>query len=275
MGFQDLLVVLTGIVYAASAIGYAAHFHHATELRGRFGTWVLVGGWCIHTLLLGGITFTLGRVPLTSQILPSICAWLVVIAYLYLELSTLDRSLGALVVPLVFILHLLTVVHLAGLEKLPEVSHSGGWFKLHALAYILAYAALAMSCVSSIMYLMLLGEIQAKHLGFFYERLPSLEILDQISNRAATFGLAFLTGGGIASSIWASQGLYAMGVWSKPAFLPILLTWGIYTGHLVARWAAGWHGKRSAVLSIVGFSLVILAFPVVGVLFSGKHPLSP
>ncbi len=273
MGVQDLLVVLTAVAYAVSAIGYAANFQRRGETRGQTGSWGLILGWGMHSVLLGTLTVATGKVPLNSQVLPSLCAWLVVVVYLYLELTTKDRSLGALVVPIVTLLHLLAAFNLAGLEEAPQVVHSGGWFKLHVLAYILAYAAFAISCVSSIMYVLLLGEIQKKHLGFFYARLPSLETLNQINNRAATFGFVFLTGGVIASSVWAYQELSQLWVWGKPAFAPLLMTWVIYAGHLAARWIAGWRGKRAAMLSIVGFAVVVFAFPVVGVLFSGKHPL--
>ena len=79
----------------------------------------------------------------------------------------------------------------------------------------------------------------------------------------------------MVSSIWAYEELSQLWVWTEPAFLPVLVTWIIYAGHLVARSMGGWQGKRSAFLSIAGFGLVIFAFPVVGVLFSGKHPIGP
>ncbi len=274
MDIQDLLVALTAVVYGISAIGYAANFQRKGKARGQIGSWGLALGWAIHSVLLGILTVATGRVPLNNVVLPSLCAWLVVIVYFYLEVTTRDRSLGALVVPIVTLLHLLAAFNLAGMEEPPQVVHSGGWFKLHVLTYILAYAAFAISCVSSIMYVLLLGEIQKKHLGFFYERLPPLETLNQINNRAATFGFVFLTGGVIASSVWAYQELSQLWVWGNPAFAPLLITWVIYAGHLAARWIAGWRGKRAAFLSIVGFAVVIFAFPVVGVLFSGRHPLS-
>ena len=273
MSSHDVLLILVALLYLIGAVGYALNFYQAHTLWRRVGAWCLTGGWFVHCALVLVLSFAAGTVPLTREILPSLCAWLVVVVYLYLEWSTQDRSLGALIVPIVLVLHLLTVANMFGVVDPVSVSHNAGWFRAHVLAYVLAYAALAISCVSAIMYLMLLGEIQAKHLGFFYNRLPSLDVLNQINDRAATFGFVFLTGGSVASSIWAYQELYRLWVWSDPAFLPILISWVIYAGHLYARWFAGWQGKRSALLSIAGFVLIILAFPVVGVLFSGQHPL--
>ncbi|MBT3602021.1 MAG: cytochrome c biogenesis protein CcsA [Candidatus Latescibacteria bacterium] len=273
MSTHDLLLTLVAILYAIAAVAYAFNFYQANDLGRRVGTACLLGGWVAHSILVLILAIAAGTVPLTREILPSLCAWLVVVVYVYLEWTTQDRSLGALIVPIVLVLHLLTLGNMFGLSEPVSVSHSAGWFRAHVLAYVLAYAALAISCVSAIMYLMLLGEIQAKHLGFFYNRLPSLDVLNQLNDRAATFGFVFLTGGSFASSIWAYQELYRLWVWSDPAFLPILIAWVIYAGHLLARWFAGWQGKRSAFLSIAGFILVILAFPVIGVLFSGQHPL--
>ena len=275
MDLEHPVVVLTAVLYGASAAGYAANFWSGTTLRARVGTWGLLLGWVVHSAFLTNLAVSLGRFPLSSEILPSLCAWLVVIVYLYLELTTRDRSLGALIVPIVTLLHVLAAFNLSGVQEVPQVVHTGRWFQLHVLTYILAYAGFAISCVSSIMYVLLLGEIQAKHLGFFYDRLPPLETLNEINNRAATFGFVFLTAGILSSSVWAHIYLNRIWVWGMPAFAPLLIAWVIYGGHLFARLMAGWRGKRAAFLSIAGFTLVILVFPVVGVLFSGRHPLSP
>ncbi len=271
----DILLLATGVAYIASALGYALHFHHLKAHWRVLSTWGIKLAWCMHTALLVVIAISAGEVPLTSQVLPSLCAWLVVVVYIYLEVSTKDRSLGVLIVPIVVVLHMLTLTKMLGTEVIQATGYSGGWFELHVLAYGLAYTAFAISCVGGVMYLMLLGEIQAKHFGFFYSRLPSLEVLNQITNRAATFGFVFLTGGTIASSVWAFQHFSRFSIWGEPVFLPVLVAWVIYAGNLVARRWGGWQGKRAAFLSIMGFVLVILAFPVVGVLFSGPHNLGP
>ena len=79
MNLQDWLVVVTGAAYAISTIGYASNFKKEGVLRARFGTWGLITGWGIHTVLLAILTVDAGQVPLTSQTSSSLCAWLVVI----------------------------------------------------------------------------------------------------------------------------------------------------------------------------------------------------
>lgn len=269
---MDDLLIVTAALYAVSAGAYALNFQTRSAARARVATCTLVAGWVVQSLVLALLTSRSGEVPLTKEVLPTLCAWLVVIVYLYLELTTRERSMGALVVPIVWLLHVLTVPQLFGAVDTAATPHSGGWFRLHVLAYILAYAAFAISCASAVMYVMLLGEIQKKHLVYFYERLPSLDVLDLLNNRAATFGFLLLTAGIVSSTVWAYQEMNRTWVWSEPSVAPLLLTWLIYAGHLIARFASGWQGRRAAFLSIAGFTLVILAFPVVGVFFTGHHP---
>lgn len=269
----DILLIIAGASYFISTGLYAVSFQRANSERSWLNLGFLLGGFLAQTALLGILTIQTGTIPLTSQVLPALCGWLVVIVYVYLELSTSQQALGALIVPIVTLLHLLAIPDLYGIAEITPVAHSAGWFRLHVLAYILAYVAFAISCVSAVMYVMLLGEIQAKHLGYFYERLPSLESLNQVNNRAATLGFILLTAGIVSSTIWAYQSLGRVMVWTEPTVAPLLLTWVIYAGHLWARLMSGWQGRRAALLSIAGFTVVVLAFPVVGVFFSGVHPL--
>jgi len=268
----NVALVISGLSYLVSTGLYAVHFQRASPTPSRVSLGFLLGGFAAQTVLLGMLTLEAGTVPLTSQVLPALCAWLIVIVYVYLEISTDQQALGALIVPIVTLLHALAVPDLFGADRVMPVEHSGGWFRLHVLAYILAYVAFAISCVSAVMYVMLLGEIQKKHLGYFYERLPSLDALNQVNDRAASFGFVLLTAGIVSSSIWAYQELGRLWVWGEPTVAPLLLTWVIYAGHLWARTMSGWQGRRAALLSIAGFTIVVLAFPVVGVFFSGVHP---
>ena len=70
---------------------------------------------------------------------------------------------------------------------------------------LFAYASFALACVLGITYVLLFKEIKAKHLGFFYARLPSLQVLDVMNGRAIIVGWLFLTCGLLVGGIWATQ----------------------------------------------------------------------
>ena len=52
------------------------------------------------------------------------------------------------------------------------------WFWVHVASLLFAYASFALAGVLGVTYMLQFKEIKKKHLGFFYTRLPSLQILD-------------------------------------------------------------------------------------------------
>ena len=125
-------------------------------------------------------------------------------------------------------------------------------FTVHVLAMLFAYASFALACVLGVTYVLLFKEIKAKHLGFFYARLPSLQVLDVMNGRAVTIGWIFLTIGIAVGGIWATQ---VQGSSSDPrvqAMSPVGsedprragVAGRVYSFALFARRAIGWTGRR-------------------------------
>ena len=54
-------------------------------------------------------------------------------------------------------------------------------------------------------YVLQFKEIKKKHLGYFYTRLPSLQMLDAMNSRAVVVGWLFLTIGVVVGVVWAAQ----------------------------------------------------------------------
>ena len=192
------------LLYAAAAAAYVAHFAWRDPRVGRLATALLGGGVLAHTFLIGMQTVQAGHAPLvgTSAAI-SAFVWLLGLAYLYVELTlgrTVDGRLrGVLLVALDIIPALdPTVTPRPPLLRSPL-------FTIHVMSMLLAYASFALACVLGITYVLLFKEIKAKQLGFFYTRLPSLQVLDVMNGRAITVGWVFLTLGVIVGGVWAAQ----------------------------------------------------------------------
>jgi ABC-type uncharacterized transport system permease subunit len=126
-------------------------------------------------------------------------------------------------------------------------------------------------------YVALFKEIKAKHLGFFYARLPSLQVLDVMNGRVVTIGWVLLTIGIATGGIWAAQlppsgdpRAEAMSV-QDPKILVALVSWAVYSFALFARRMIGWSGRRAAWLSALAFVIVLLNFLPVGYFLSKSH----
>src|SRR5205085_7249411 len=79
----------------------------------------------------------------------------------------------------------------------------GQLFEAHVSSLLFAYASFALAGVIGITYVLLFKEIKAKHLGVFYARLPSLQVLDRMNQRAIMIGWIFLTLGIVVGAVWA------------------------------------------------------------------------
>jgi ABC-type transport system involved in cytochrome c biogenesis permease subunit len=108
-------------------------------------------------------------------------------------------------------------------------------------------------------------------MGRLYNRLPSLEDLDQLGFRTVVLGFLLLTVAIIAGAVWARQEWGVNWVWD-PKAVWTTLSWLVYALYLVVRIRAGWRGERAAWLATMGFALSILTFLSTNYLLAaGRH----
>lgn len=264
------------VLYAAAAVAYLLNFSKRDLRAGRAATALLAGGVLAHTFLIGMQTMEAGYAPLVGTTAAvSAFVWLLGLAYLYVELTTDERAMGLFVTILLAGLAVLPALHPA-LEPRPALLRSP-LFTLHIVSVLFAYASFALACVLGVTYVLLFKEIKAKHLGFFYDRLPSLQTLDVMNGRAIVVGWIFLTCGLAIGGIWASQ-LHTVADprvqsmnFGDPKILVAVLSWAMYSFALFARRAIGWTGRRAAYLSAIGFVIVLLNFLPVGYFLTRSH----
>ena len=126
---------------------------------------------------------------------------------------------------------------------------------------LLGYAALCLTCVAGIMYLIQERELKSKKPRAFYYRLPPLGTLDELSYRTMAVGFALITLGLIAGSVW---GFVEWGTrWVVDSKIVLaFVTWAIYLAMIFARWTIGWRGRKAAYAAIVGFGCAALTWLV-------------
>src|SRR5258708_9892723 len=266
------------VLYAAALVAYAWHFAQRNAVVGRSATTLLVAGALAHTFVIGMQTMKVGQVPVGGAT-PAISTfvWLLALSYLYIEMTTDERAMGVFILPL-----LVAFQTIPALRPAPE-DHAavlqGPLFGLHVSSLLFAYASFALACVIGITYVLLFKEIKAKHLGFFYARLPSLQVLDRMNQRAIVIGWIFLTVGVIVGALWAAQArAYApenpqvQEMWlHDPKIFVALICWAVYSFELFAARRIGWGGRRAAYLSAFGFAIVLLNFVPVSYFLTKSH----
>lgn len=265
-------------LYVVALVLYAWHFGQRSPTVGRAATTVLGAGALAHTFVIGMQTVEVGHIPFAGTT-PAISTfvWLLALAYLYTEVTTDERAMGTFILPMLVALQAIPAFN-SGIEEPPSVLRSP-LFQIHVSALLLAYASFALACVIGITYVLLFKEIKAKHLGFFYARLPSLQVLDSMNHRAIVLGWVFFTIGMIVGVIWTGQAqayagddprVQAMSL-EDPKIFVALVCWVVYSFQVFAARRIGWGGRRTAYLSAIGFAIVLLNFLPISYFLTRSH----
>jgi ABC-type transport system involved in cytochrome c biogenesis permease subunit len=268
--------LLPFVLYVAAALAYAVHFARRDAAAGRLATALLLGGALAHTFAIGMATMEVGHVPFANPSrMVSTFVWLLALSYLYVEVTTNERAMGAFILPIVAGLHAIPTIY-PGVENVDPVLDSP-LFWVHVASVLFGYASFGLAGVLGIIYVLQFKEIKKKHLGYFYTRLPSLQILDAMNSRAVGFGWVFLTVGVTAGIVWAVQAsgannpnVQAMSLSDPKVFMSAVI-WAIYSFAVFARPVMGWSGRRAAWLSATGFAIVLLNLVPVSYLLDTSH----
>ncbi len=214
-----------------------------------------------------------GHAPL-SNLYESVVffSWTIVLIYALLDLKYRYRVIGAFVMPFALLGMAWAQLGLdSGIEPLVPALQSN-WLLYHVVTCFLGYAAFAVACGISIMYLIKAGheEDQNKNSNGIIAMFPPTRVLDDLNYRAIMVGFPLLTLGIITGAAWAN---YAWGTyWSwDPKETWSLIVWFVYAAFLHARFTRGWVGKKAAWLSIIGFGATIFCYLGVNLFLSGLH----
>ena len=263
------------VLYGAAAAAYAVHFARRDPASGRAATLLLVAGALTHMLVLGVQTLEAQHAPVANPSrFVSTAVWLLALSYLYVETTTRERAMGVFILPIIVVLQLIPTLD-PGVET-PNPVLDSPLFWVHVSSLLLAYASFGIAGVLGLIYVLQFKEIKKKHLGYFYTRLPSLQIVDVMNSRAVAVGWLFITIGLVVGMVWAwqvggdSPNVRAMSLGDPKVFVAAL-TWAVYSFAVLARRTMGWTGRRAAWLSAAGFAIVLLNFLPISYFIPNSH----
>jgi cytochrome c-type biogenesis protein CcsB len=258
------------LFYILSMIGYAYFLFSQKQLYYKLSLAFMGIAVCAHFISLAMHTVALGYLPLhnMSQSL-SIAAFALGLMFLFIQYRSELRVLGVFASALISFIMLVVLV----LPDAPAATNEvlkGFWFYFHISLIFGGEAALALSCGTGLLYLLQEKGIKSKAPGFFFKRLPSLDFLDKVGYTCLTTGFALMTIGLAAGFI------YAKIIWGKfwswdPKEILSVGSWMIYAALLHLRMYSGWQGRRSAIVTIIGFIIIVLAFLGIKLVIGSHH----
>jgi cytochrome c-type biogenesis protein CcsB len=274
------LLGITTITYLICMVSYFTYLFFRNPKFGRIITGITIFALTVHTVALGmrwyeSYQMGYGHIPLSNlyESLMSL-AWTTVLIFLIIEFRYKSKALGIFIFPLVSIAMAYASLSPNIQDEIEPLipALQSNWLTYHVLTCFLSYSAFAISFGSSITYLLKVRK-SAKNAPAQKESdemLPSMESLDEIIYKTVAIGFLLLSIGIITGAVWAN---YAWGsYWSwDPKETWSLITWFVYAAFIHARLTRGWRGRRTAILSIVGFAAVLFTFLGVNFLLSGLH----
>jgi cytochrome c-type biogenesis protein CcsB len=256
---MNVLFALTMGCYIASLLGYQGYVLFQKRPVYKVASIILWTGFLCHTVVLAMKYFEAGHIPVQNlHETLSTFGWAVVGVFLILQIKFHLMVLGALVAPLATV-----SVVIASILPRPPVEldplFKGLWRTFHIGTLIVGNAAFAIAFLVGILYLVQENAIKDKKRGFFFRRLPSLKLLDSMGYSCLIAGFPMLTLGIITGVIYAQIVLGRFWSWDPKEILAGI-TWLVYAALLHERLAVGWQGRRAAIMTIVGFVILIFTF---------------
>ena len=255
--------------FIATIIGVVWFFKGVKTISKAIITSVVIG-FIFHTANIIARYLEGGHLPVTNlHEASSVFAWCIIVLFFLLEYRYKIGLLVSFIMPIAFILMLSSSVLPREIKPLNPVLASY-WLGIHTILAFLGDAAFAMACGIGIMYLIQERYVKSKHLSGLFQRLPSLQVLDEINYRLITLGFPLLTLAIITGVLWSNTAWGTYWRWD-PKEVWSLITWLIYALVIHLRLTLGWRGKKAAILSILGFMAVIFTFFGVNLLLKGLH----
>jgi cytochrome c-type biogenesis protein CcsB len=257
-------------IYFVATVAYLAYLLKPQEKLGRTAYLLIGGGFAIHSAFTVVRYFEAGHTPITNlHESLSFFSLAVVGVFIAFERKYRIHILGSFVTPLALLLMLASSIYPSAIPLLPPALKSK-WLFVHSTLAFLSYATFAVAFGAAIMYLIQEHFLKRKRLGALYQKLPALDILDEINYRCLTFGFPLLTVAIITGAIWAETAWGTYWSWD-PKETWSLITWFIYAALLHGRLTTGWRGRKAALLSIIGFFILLFTFLGVNLLPSDSQ----
>lgn len=265
-----LLTELVAALYILGAAAFIVFIFRQNNSASTIGSWLIRAGFAFQTLTLIIKTIEMGQIPiLNATEALGFYAWALIGAYLLLTIRFHIPVMGAFASPLASLMIFLSWILPSKPPTIAPIFQSI-WFTVHLASIFIGYGFLAMAFVAGIMYLLQEHQIKGKSTSGLYHRLPSLNALDTLNYHCLTIGFPMMTVGMITGAIYAQLALGAYWRWD-PKEVWALITWFVYAAVLHQRITVGWRGKRAAVLSMIGFTVLFFTFLGVNFILPSYH----
>ncbi|MCX6150571.1 MAG: cytochrome c biogenesis protein CcsA [Ignavibacteriales bacterium] len=265
-----ILNIILPILYATTFSVYLYDFLLGTKRLANAKRIFLFATLIFHTFYLLTRTIEFNHPPITNVFeIFTILAFSLSCSYFILELFTDVRGTGLFIIIFSILFQLISSVFIQDLTEVKEVLRNR-LLGLHVISALLGYSGVTISAVYGLLYLILYKKIKLNKFGLIFERLPSLEIMEELSYYAAVIGFVLLSVAITIGIIWLPTA-FPNFTYLDPKLVGTALIWLMYGIGIASKVVGKLKGKKVIVFSIVGFLIAIFSTILTNFLAKSFH----
>ena len=278
LGFLNVLLPM---VYLLLCGAYYWVFSEGGAGSRRASRSLLFATILLHVLTMVLRSTALGRLPIASP--PeffSMMALSILLLYAVIEARLRVRSTGVVVGALAFVMQF-TGSAFATAEAPDMYLLRDPGYALHAVLVLFAYAAMSLSFLYAVLYMVQSRQLRRHSFGLIFRRLPPLDVLERMSVGAAKLAVPLLFVSLSLGHLW----MYSLrdkvapevAIMLSPYDPKIIASWIVflvYAVGLLGHQFRGWRGRRMNVLAIAAYISVLLSMGLIHHFFASFHQFS-
>lgn len=251
-----LLSVVAALLYGASGTLLGVRLARAGTAAMPNKVWPLLlvaAAVMVHALLLRHTVFVPGGVNLGFFHALSVTGWIIAVLLLLLAILGPLENLGILLLPFCGVTLLL-----GQFFPIRHIVPDAQWpLELHIVVSIVAYGLLTLAAVQALLLAVQEHRLRRRHPGGFLRGIPPLVTMETMLFQMIGVGFGLLTLA-LASGFMFIDDIFAQHMVQKTTLS--IVAWLIFGTLLWGRWRYGWRGRIAIRWTIVGFSMLMLAY---------------
>jgi cytochrome c-type biogenesis protein CcsB len=260
------------LIFASAALA-VAYIYNPEKYSSRYANTAAAGAFLLLTVFFLMRGAAIKFLPVTN-LFESLAffVWSVMVIYLVVEYLFKLPSLSSFLLPVISLFAFAAAL-VARAPNPVDPKLGSAWFYLHVIFAFIGYATFAVAFATSIMYLLQRRQLKLKKsFESVFNRLPSLEILDELNLKLINMGFPLFTISILTGIVWTHRSKLLGPDWpSDPKVIFTGVTWLLYASLFHIRLLSVIRGKRIAQLTIVAFLFVVITFLGTKYLSSGPH----
>jgi ABC-type transport system involved in cytochrome c biogenesis permease subunit len=273
-GFASVFGVGALVFYVLAAGLYILNLYRPSPAAGRAATAAAALGALLNFASLYARAVALGTVPYRDLMgSMKLFGFFLAALNVVLELRHKDRSLGPFLMPAALVFMLVALLETPA-PKAASPQFRGSVFALHVTLNMFSYAAFAVACALSLLYLSVGRALKhrGKALAGHTSRLPTLGYLERATRTSLAVGVLTLLTGLSCGFVWASRVWGAQHLrWGLDPKIWVAVATLLFYLAILVRARRGAAPVTTARLCVAGFVLILISYTAVNLLVTRLH----